>query len=364
MRAVGHLARVALVTAAGLLLLLALAAPAMAHGRGSDASNYDSRIDSEPDVLGLDFRIYNGDEFLGASNRTGEEITILGYSMEPYLRIGPDGAFANLNSEAYYLNQDRFAATAIPPTVDVGAEPDWEQVSSRPVYAWHDHRIHWMGANIPPAVEDTEVETEILTYEVPVVVGGEETLVTGTLFWVPGPTPVVWIVPALLAVTLVMAPAFRSKPDSERGVWPGLARPAAVVLGVISAANLVHLVDDLTATPVALTTSLVSAAQTVLFIAIGLFGAVRCWQQREGAFTALGVGAAAIFVGQGLLYVSVLGVSQSASIFPGWLTRALVSLSLAQLLPLGAAAVVGTRRLLPPEDEDEEYEDATAPSAA
>ncbi len=344
--------RAAVVAITAGLVVFFLAAPAMAHGRGSDASNYDSRIAEAPDVPGMTWRIYNGDEYLGVSNQADVELTVLGYRGEPYLRIGPDGTFANTNSEAWYLNRDRFGATAIPAGLDPDAAPEWEQVSTRPVYAWHDHRIHWMGLTLPPQLTDTSVESQILTWEVPVLVNGEPDVVSGALYWVPGSNPVVWLLPALLLVGLVMVPAFRSKPDLEGGVWPGLGRPAAMVLAVISALNVLHLVDDLVATPLPFTSSLVSAVQTLFFIAIGLFGALRCWQQREGAFTALGVGSVAIFIGQGLLYAPVLASSQDASIFPGWVTRAIVALSLVQVVPLVTAAILATRRLLPPEEDE------------
>ena len=74
--------------------------------------------------------------------------------------------------------------------------------------------------------------------------------------------------------------------------------------------------------------------------------------EREGAFTALGVGSVAILIGQGLLYAPVLASSQDASIFPGWVTRAIVALSLVQVVPLVTAAIVATRRLLPPEEDE------------
>jgi hypothetical protein len=125
-----------------------------------------------------------------------------------------------------------------------------------------------------------------------------------------------------------------------------------VLLGLVALANLTHLADDLFAVDLPGPTVAFAALQTSLFIGIAAFGALRGWQAREGAFTAIGVGAAALLIGQGLLYAATLTASQTASVWPPAITRAVVALSLVQALPLGIVAVVGTRRLLPPlEDE-------------
>jgi hypothetical protein len=196
---------------------------------------------------------------------------------------------------------------------------------------------------------------------VPFTGGGEDHELVGELYWVPGGSPLVWLIPALLIVSAPVAYGLlRTQPDVDAGRWPGLARLAGGTLLVISLANGFHLVDDLFATPIPITDTLVSALQTAFFIAIAVFGSVRAAQGGEGAFTALGVGAGAVFIGQGLLYISVLSASQTASLFPGWLTRVVIAASVAQIVPMAVAAVVGTRRLLPEWDDDELEAEARA----
>ncbi|WP_341252955.1 hypothetical protein [Euzebya pacifica] len=347
-------------------LLILAAAPAAAHGRGSDASNFESRITETPSLDGLEWRVINSDEYLQLTNASSEEVAIPGYQGEPYLRIGPDGVFRNLNSQATYLNEDRFAQTTIPADVDLEADPEWEQLSDGSSYAWHDHRIHWMADTDPPAVKAAPDETHLVTaWTVPFEVGGEEHEVAGDLTWVPGGSALLWLLPALLLVSIPVALAVRrTEPDVDAARWPGLSRVAGTVLLAISVLNLIHLVDDLFATPVPISQSAFSAIQTAFFIAIAVFGAVATIRGRDGAFTALGVGAGAIFIGQGLLYISVLSASQTASIFPGWLTRAAIAASVAQILPLGVAAVVGTRALLPSLEDDWDPEPTIAEGAA
>lgn len=336
-----------------LTLLVSSASPASAHGRGSDTTNFSSQITSRPDIDGLEWRVLNGDEYLQLRNTSAQEVSIPGYTGEPYLRIGPDGVFRNRNSQATYLNEDRFAQTSIPPDIDPDGQPQWEQVSTGSTYAWHDHRIHWMAQTDPPAVAaDPSTQQLVNSWTVPLVLDGETFEVTGDLVWVPGGSPLVWLVPPLVLLAIPIALAIRrTRPDREQMRWPELARIAGWITLAIALVNVVHLIDDLWATPVPLSTSAASAVQTAFFIGIAAFGAVRAIAAKDGAFTALGVGVAAIFIGQGLLYFSVLGASQTASVFPGWLTRAIIGTSVAQIVPLGAAVVIGTRQTLPELDD-------------
>jgi hypothetical protein len=348
------LARSGALIVATLFALVCLAGPALAHGRGSDATNFDATVRTTPDLPGITWQVYGSDEYLGVTNTSDQELVVLGYEGEPYLRVGPDGVFANRRSEATYLNADRYQRVSVPPIADNDAEPEWVRVSDGPTFLWHDHRIHWMSLAVPPPVQDNPGEEVVVIdgWEVPFTVGGETLAITGDLRWVPGPSPWPWLGGALLVLLPVLA-ALRTQPVSEDR-WPGLARPAAAVLGALAAANLIHLADDLFAVPLPLPTVLFAAAQTVLFILIAAFGALRGWQAREGAFTAIGVGSAALLVGQGLLYFGVLTTSQTETIFPELLTRAVVALSIVQAIPLGIIAVMGTRRLLPPLDEETE----------
>lgn len=325
--------------------LAAVATPAFAHGRASDTTNYASRITSAPDLPGVRWEVYNGDEFLGVENTGPAELIIPGYIPgEQFLRISPGGVFVNHNAQAYYLNQDRYSRVRPPEGVGPDATPDWVKVSSTPRYAWHDHRIHWMSFGLPPQVRDKGKLTRIFSWQIPFTYGGRQHQLGGELLWVPGPSPWPWLLAALPVVAIPALLGLRSKPESGR--WPGLVRPAAATLGVLAAANLIHLVDDLTATPIPWTSTVFAAAQTALFIGIALFGAVRAWQAGDGAFAALGIGSGALLIGQGLLYFPVLSASHSATVFPLALTRAVVAASIVQAFPLGVIVVRGNDRQL------------------
>lgn len=329
------------------LLATAVAGPAAAHGRGSDATNYKSRVTSAAHE-GLAWEVRNGDEYLALDNTTGQDVTILGYRGEPYLRIGPDGVFQNQQSEATYLNADRYAATSAPAGIDPQAEPEWVRIGDGPRHAWHDHRIHWMAPTLPPQVVDATAETTVSTWFVPYELDGEQLEVEGELRWVPGPSPVPWIAGALgVLVIAVLVPAVAARSRGGDAWRTALVRSAALVLAVVAAANVVHLVDDVATSVSPLPQTLVGAGQTALFLGIGLMGALRARRADDAATTALGVGCAAVFVGQGLLYLPALRSSQVATAFPPALTRAVIALSLAQVLPVAAATLLGGRRAAP-----------------
>lgn len=328
------------------VLLVVLAVPAAAHGRSSDAGNYRSRIVGAPDLPGVRWRVWGGDELLSVTNTGATEVVVLDYEKDPYLRVGPDGVFENRDSEAVWLNRDRFAMTPVPPAVGSGARPRWARVSDGAGWQWHDHRVHWMSPRPPaPVLAEPGSTVTITRWRVPFDYGGRRMAVRGTLEWVPGPSPWPWLLGALAVTAPPVLAGLRTRPRGDR--WPGLARPAAAVLGAVSLASLTNLVNDILAVPAPVTTQVLAAVQTGTFVALGVLGARRAWRGGDGGFTALGIGAGSILVGQGLLLLPVLGSSQLATVFPPALSRAVVALSVAQALPLAVAAVVGARGTMP-----------------
>jgi hypothetical protein len=360
--------RLPVLALATLVAVVALGAPAAAHGRGSESSNFDSGIVDAPELAGVEWNTHGGDQYLSVTNESDTEIVVAGYEGEPYLRVGPDGVWENLSSEATYVNAERYGDIGmLPEGVGPNEPPEWVQVSTAPTYAWHDHRIHWMSPALPPVVTDPGREVVIPLgpggsdqWVVPFTAGGVEHEVTGETRYVPPPSPLPW-----LALAFVLtAPALLGLRSGRGPGWvTALARPAAAVLVTVSLLNVTHLVDDFLAVPLPLTTQLVSAVQTALFIALGLFGGLVAWRGRDGAFTALGVGSGGILIGQGLLYLDVLGASATASAFPDWVTRLVITLSLLQALWVMTIAVIGNRRLAAEEQDAPPVGEGGVPAA-
>ena len=216
---------------AAVLALLALATAAtgaLAHGGGS--TDYISEVSAVRPAAGVDVTVLDRDDRLELRNDSGRTVVVEGYDGEPYARLLPDGTVAvNLNSPAYYLNQDRFAKVDLPARADGDAPPAWKVVDRSGRFEWHDHRMHWMGAGRPPAVPDPHERTKVFDWDVPLRAGGRLGAIAGTLTWVgrPDESFPVAAARALAAVVvggvaLVVVVRRRPRPDRAAGPAPSL----------------------------------------------------------------------------------------------------------------------------------------------
>ena len=166
---------------------LTLGAPAAALAHQGNP-NYRSVVKTvSPATSGLSVTVLNYDDRLLLKNDSGTEVMVLDYKKQPYIRAAADGTVAvNTNSEAYYLNADRYGESAVPR--GLASTPAWKVVSRNGRYDWHDHRMHWMGKNDPPNLKDKSVRTKIDDWTVPIQVGGAAGTISGTLTWVPKPS--------------------------------------------------------------------------------------------------------------------------------------------------------------------------------
>ncbi|MDZ7732403.1 MAG: hypothetical protein U5R31_04180 [Acidimicrobiia bacterium] len=176
------------------------ASPADAHDVSSLLTNYQTNLLSvSPEIDGIAVAVIEDGNRMEASNETDTELTVLGYDGEPYLRIGPDGVFQNLNSPATYLNEERDGQVPVPERADAEADPEWEHIGDEPLARWHDHRVHWMSPNDAPAVRDAPDERHVIQeWVLPMRHGDERIEAAGELVWVPGPSPAPWAALVLL----------------------------------------------------------------------------------------------------------------------------------------------------------------------
>jgi hypothetical protein len=169
-------------------LLAALIAPgtALAH-QGNP--HYLSQVDEiTPATPGVTVEVLNRDDRLLLHNTSGEDVVIEGYDEEPYARVRADGTVeVNTDSEAYYVNDDRFGNVDVPAGVDGKGPPRWKEIDKTGRFEWHDHRAHWMGHSTPQQVTDTSVKSKVFDWKVPVEIAGTRGAIGGTLFWTPLP---------------------------------------------------------------------------------------------------------------------------------------------------------------------------------
>jgi hypothetical protein len=211
---------------AGVVAALGVGTPAFAHSADVPAaSDFRCRVTGiSPALPGLTVRAISAGTELELVNHTGRAIEVLGYSGEPYLRVGPDGVFQNANSPAAYTNETLRGGPAPPASAGAAAAPDWQRLSTTPAVVWHDHRASGTGAVPGDGGGSPE---RILSWSVPLRDGVRVFAVTGTLDWVPRPATATWWAGCLLLAAAV----------AVLGRWrPRWAGAASIVAGVAAVA--------------------------------------------------------------------------------------------------------------------------------
>ncbi|MEV6797689.1 hypothetical protein AB0M91_05005 [Micromonospora rifamycinica] len=235
------LRRAVLLVTAALLGLLGTAAPAHAHGADApDGTDYRTAVTGiTPARPGLTVRAVEAGARLELVNRTGRDVEVIGYSGEPYLRVGPDGVYENTRSPATYLNRTLAGDTALPASADPAAPPQWRRIGDDQRVRWHDQRALWREPTVPaPVAADPGREHRVRDWAVPLRAGGEPVELRGTLDWVPPPDPYPWWVAATLGFLLVGAAGLLpagTVPGSRalRGVGAVLALGGAAAVALV-----------------------------------------------------------------------------------------------------------------------------------
>lgn len=311
----------------GAVLLLA-ASPAGAHNvSGVSSTNYLTTLEGlSPETPGITVAVVEKGSRIELTNTNDHDVVVLGYEDEPYLRIGPDGVFENQRSPATYLNRDRSGSQSGGENADPEAEPVWEKLSSGQTARWHDHRIHWMGADVDRPDERFVVEDR---WVIPLRYQGDELEITGQLLWIPGPSPLPWY---LLTAALIGLGAF----VGLRSWW---GKGLAVVLGALILTDLFHVIGILGAR--AGGPDLASVGSNLLYSvvawSVGIVGITMLVKgKRDGLFAAIFSGVLLAVFG-GLQDLGVLSHSQVPFAWSAVSARFFVTLSIG----LGVGVTVG-----------------------
>jgi hypothetical protein len=223
------------------VVLVAGASPATADPAGP--GDYRSEVTGiVPAVDGVRAEVRGGDAFLELSVDEGHEAIVEGYRGEPYLRFREDGVVErNRLATATYVNDDRKGRGTVPAEVEEATAttpPEWEQVGDGGTYAWHDHRMHWMGGADPGVPRGSEVGGAYDPWKIPIEVDGAAATIEGTLIYEDGTSPLPWV-----ALALVLGGAL---------AWFGRGRTTVLVPAALTALAAVALVvgrADFTSTP-------------------------------------------------------------------------------------------------------------------
>jgi hypothetical protein len=331
------------VAAAAAVLVGATAGPAAAHviGGGAEPSNYRTGVRGfRPAVPGLQARTVAPGDRLELVNGSGQEVLVLGYRLEPYLRLGPDGVFENRRSPSTYANRFATEPASIPAEFDAAAAPEWRRIGDRPRVAWRDHRARWSGP-APRAVAADPGRRHVVrpNWQIPMRQGERTLLLEGDVTWVPGPSPWPWVLAAVAVLAAALAAA--------RG--PRRARVLAVVALLAVAADVVHTVGALLASDAPLSAELNGTVTTVAGWAVSGLAAYRLLRGRaESAAVFLLLGGVLLTLAGALPDLAALGRSQIPTAVGPAATRAAIAATLGLGAAMVVAGLVGFREPRPP----------------
>jgi len=171
---------------AAAIAVLALPAPALAHGGGSHG--YVSTIERIVNGNGIEAKA-RGDGHVTLTAPIGKPVVVWGYEGEPYLRFADGKVYENRRAPTAYVNRDE----APPSDADAHAPPQWRLVEAGPSYTWHDHRTHWMAAQPPDVVtRDPHTRHHILDWRVEGTVAEHRFTIANSLGWVPAKNGFGW----------------------------------------------------------------------------------------------------------------------------------------------------------------------------
>jgi hypothetical protein len=327
----------------GLALGLALAllgmgaGPAAAHtiGTGTEATNYRTTVlGIDQGAPGLSVRAIPGEQ-LELTNRSDQEVLVLGYRLEPYLRVGPAGVFENQRSPSSYTNRFRTAPASIPSEFDPEAPPEWRRIGDGPSVAWHEHRAHWTGPD-PLEVTAAPHTTHAVMpgWQVPLRQGDRTMVVWGDVTFVPGPSPWPWALAAvaLFAAALAAAGGYRRP------------RVLAVVALLAVAADMVHTAGAVLASTAPLATELYGSATSAAGWVVAGFAAYRLLRgHADTGLIYLLLGGVFLTLAGALPDLPALARSQLTSGFGPLVTRAAIVFTLGLGGAMVAAGLAGFR---------------------
>jgi hypothetical protein len=332
---------VAVVGLAGVLVVTA-AQPAAAHSVGGvEASNYETRVEAvTPSARGLEVTSVDLGNELELRNETRADVMVPGYQGEPYLIVGPRGAFENRRSPAVYLNRTRDGKTPVPSSADPAAPPEWHRIGSGTTTRWHDHRAHWMGSSDPSVVSRDPGSRHLIDrWQIDLRRGTQTVTVTGDLVWVPGPSPWGWLLGALAAALALVG-------LSRTQVWRWAL---AAALAVVVVSETAHVIGQWTASTASFATQLSASVYSIGGIALA--AAALVWivirPPSNGIPAVLFAGLVVAATG-GLADLAALTHSQVPTDLPTGIARLQVAAALGLGVGLAAAAALRLHPQPPP----------------
>jgi hypothetical protein len=188
-------ARTVLAVVLAVLFALINQVPAAAHvaGGGGSPSNYRTVVTGiRPAVPTIEVTVGVGGQWVRVTNQGAAEIAVAGYRGEPFLRLSQNRVQVNeLSTTAAETGQTR----GIPVPGDPAIAPRWVQLREENSATWTDARID------APAGPATASES----WQLPLIVDGQQVTVSGTRERIPPPAPWPWVGALVLLAAAIAA---------------------------------------------------------------------------------------------------------------------------------------------------------------
>jgi hypothetical protein len=266
------------------------------------------------------------------TNTGGSDVTVAGYLGEPYLRIGPKGAYENRKSPTTYLN--RPGSPSPPASATATATPEWHRLSGARSVTWRDQRTRWEGAD--PAIVKAAPGTSHVVRSFTIGLtpaNGRGATISGEVAYVPPPERLGYALLAAGLLILALAAGWSRR-------WPLLLSAA---LGLLVAVDVVHSIGLAaygTSNAADVVGRLLSRSLiTPLLWGLGVWAVAGLQIRQERAvLLAIGVGVVVAVVGGVTDIASVTHSQVPASLTP---TAARLAVAASVGLGLGVAAGAG-----------------------
>jgi len=324
--------------------LLASAGPADAHTvTGVQATNYRSQILAvSPAVATVHVRLLDLGNRVELRSDGPDDVIVHGYQGEPYLRVGPAGVFENTHSPATYLNRTTVGAattsTTLPPQADASALPAWHRTGDGRVVRWRDRRTRWADP-APPVVKAAPGARHVVSdWTIGLTTKAQTIQVSGRITYVPGPSPVPWLIFAVALLVATVAVGLRRR-------WgPALSAVVALLVAV----DAVHSFGIAAASRDPLFSQVTRVVGGGVVATLGwILGAVAIGalqEERDTGLVIAGVAGFLIGVFSGVGDLPTLARSQVPYVFPAATARAAAAATMGLGLGLPLAVLLLYRR--------------------
>jgi hypothetical protein len=120
-------------------------------------------------------------------NKSPTEVSVIAPTGEAFLRIGPQGVFANWTSPFWFDSNSPAGAGRMPDWVKPGPEnpPDWRRVSADPSWGWYDHRLHPVERYVDPKIKAKRQTARLGNFSIPIRYGDQDGGIEGYFEYKP-----------------------------------------------------------------------------------------------------------------------------------------------------------------------------------